>query len=269
MCVWCVCLAACPSVLCLCGWRAGRLAGGQAPDAVMQGQSARLQAAHDVRIVETVSRSEGAATELRLYAVLVDPTVTVVVLCQPYVHMHACAQPQAGNHVCASLAPTDRQDERSMGGMSPALMQMWEGRAQSRCRCSTGEPIPGGAVAWCLGYSGVLGVRGYRHTCVTSASLNTRHEEVVPTGGVPMAPHGVDEPGRGAGRSISCAHDPETGNLPHRSSAERGTSDICTGTAHRWGLRVGNCQVQPQICGRVYLRQRPRSGSDLAQRRRR
>ena len=33
-----------------------------------------------------------------------------------------------------------------MGAASPVLVQMWERRAQSRCRCGSGEPSPGADV---------------------------------------------------------------------------------------------------------------------------
>jgi hypothetical protein len=116
-------VSACPPVsvrpfACLCGKIGRHNRCGDAAAVTQHGCTRHMMKA-------SWTRSEGAATELRLDAVLVDPTVTVVVLCQRNVHMRACAQPYARNHVCASLEPTDRQDERSMGGASPALMHMW------------------------------------------------------------------------------------------------------------------------------------------------
>ncbi len=43
-------------------------------------------------------------------------------------------------------APVDVAHDRQ-SGVSPVPVQMWQGRAQSRCRCGRGEPSPGADVA--------------------------------------------------------------------------------------------------------------------------
>ena len=57
-------------------------------------------------------------------------------------------QHQQGHHSLVEAASVSHGEGSEAAGAGRVPVQMWHGRAESRCRCGTGEPSHGADVAW-------------------------------------------------------------------------------------------------------------------------